>query len=398
MPVVQATRVPDQVKMGSPGNAGQSSWAQDDSQDDSQCLKDEEHGMICRICLEDGGPDLIAPCYCKGSQKWVHRSCIDKWRVIGLNPTAFTHCHECSAPFLLCAKPSMEAEQTLRTRKCRIIAALLGNFVIGFVSLQIMLFVLSVVVRLADPDLLLVRVFNYKQDEAQMVSGLSSDALLDSLRHHKATYYTFAIILACFFMGIAGLVYSLVWACRPRNDQDRRANQDFCDDCVQGFLMYQWTADAANSAEGHPSSCLYDCLCCNCCREGADHDHSDCLPCLPIILFFVVIAIMVIIFVGAFISVFLMVGVTYKMTQQIVRIRQMRYLVLEYEVQDLSAVQLVLPAHLVINLPDHAPLQRSSLCSMKVEDGFKPCYEDPTPPETKAKVTEDLYFVLGKKW
>ncbi|KAG8638187.1 uncharacterized protein LOC110599632 isoform X3 [Manihot esculenta] len=34
----------------------------------------------CRICLDTGGDDLIAPCHCKGTQKYVHRSCLDNWR------------------------------------------------------------------------------------------------------------------------------------------------------------------------------------------------------------------------------------------------------------------------------------------------------------------------------
>lgn len=34
----------------------------------------------CRICLDLGGEDLIAPCHCKGTQKYVHRSCLDNWR------------------------------------------------------------------------------------------------------------------------------------------------------------------------------------------------------------------------------------------------------------------------------------------------------------------------------
>ncbi|XP_048129347.1 E3 ubiquitin-protein ligase MARCHF1 isoform X2 [Rhodamnia argentea] len=34
----------------------------------------------CRICLDNGGEDLIAPCHCKGTQKYVHRSCLDNWR------------------------------------------------------------------------------------------------------------------------------------------------------------------------------------------------------------------------------------------------------------------------------------------------------------------------------
>lgn len=36
----------------------------------------------CRICLETTDPsDLIHPCQCRGFSKYVHRSCLDQWRV-----------------------------------------------------------------------------------------------------------------------------------------------------------------------------------------------------------------------------------------------------------------------------------------------------------------------------
>ncbi|XP_020578389.1 E3 ubiquitin-protein ligase MARCH1 isoform X2 [Phalaenopsis equestris] len=54
----------------------------------------------CRICLETGGEDLIAPCHCKGTQKYVHRSCLDNWRSTK-EGFAFSHCTECRAVFIL---------------------------------------------------------------------------------------------------------------------------------------------------------------------------------------------------------------------------------------------------------------------------------------------------------
>ncbi|XP_058195184.1 uncharacterized protein LOC131311663 isoform X2 [Rhododendron vialii] len=57
------------------------------SADDAHCVDvDENCNLVnadqsqCRICLDSGGEDLIAPCHCKGTQKYVHRSCLDNWR------------------------------------------------------------------------------------------------------------------------------------------------------------------------------------------------------------------------------------------------------------------------------------------------------------------------------
>lgn len=54
----------------------------------------------CRICLDNGGEDLISPCYCRGTQKYVHRSCLDNWRSTKVG-FAFSHCTECKAVFIL---------------------------------------------------------------------------------------------------------------------------------------------------------------------------------------------------------------------------------------------------------------------------------------------------------
>lgn len=57
----------------------------------------------CRICLDDDVRiNLIAPCKCSGSSKWVHRHCLDRWRSTR-EDKAFSSCTECLAHYkLLC--------------------------------------------------------------------------------------------------------------------------------------------------------------------------------------------------------------------------------------------------------------------------------------------------------
>ncbi|KAF3610264.1 hypothetical protein DY000_02044960 [Brassica cretica] len=51
----------------------------------------------CRICLEnDRGDELISPCMCKGTQKLVHRSCLDHWRSLNDGGFAFSNCTTCN--------------------------------------------------------------------------------------------------------------------------------------------------------------------------------------------------------------------------------------------------------------------------------------------------------------
>ncbi|KAK2982126.1 hypothetical protein RJ640_029643 [Escallonia rubra] len=44
--------------------------------------------------------DLISPCMCKGTQQFVHRSCLDHWRSVK-EGFAFSHCTTCKAQFHL---------------------------------------------------------------------------------------------------------------------------------------------------------------------------------------------------------------------------------------------------------------------------------------------------------
>ncbi|KAI3873118.1 hypothetical protein MKX03_031494 [Papaver bracteatum] len=78
-----------------------------ESHNDRQILDADEDSCLinvdlpqCRICLDIEGEDLIAPCYCRGTQKYVHRSCLDNWRSTK-EGFAFAHCTECRALFVL---------------------------------------------------------------------------------------------------------------------------------------------------------------------------------------------------------------------------------------------------------------------------------------------------------
>ena len=42
----------------------------------------EDAEMLCRFCFDEGTDDdpLLTPCLCKGDQKYVHKSCLEKWQ------------------------------------------------------------------------------------------------------------------------------------------------------------------------------------------------------------------------------------------------------------------------------------------------------------------------------
>ena len=66
-------------------------------------LPDEDDDS-CRICKEGAeGGELIRPCKCSGSCKFVHRECLDRWRIESLrrNQQNSTHCEICKSPFTI---------------------------------------------------------------------------------------------------------------------------------------------------------------------------------------------------------------------------------------------------------------------------------------------------------
>lgn len=55
-----------------------------------------EGNPTCRICLETENPEeMISPCQCRGTQKYVHRYCLNQWREQHVNESYYrcTECH-----------------------------------------------------------------------------------------------------------------------------------------------------------------------------------------------------------------------------------------------------------------------------------------------------------------
>ena len=62
----------------------------------------QNSGDICRIChceSETQNP-LLTPCYCSGSLKYVHQSCLQQW----LTASETTSCELCKFPFIMHTK------------------------------------------------------------------------------------------------------------------------------------------------------------------------------------------------------------------------------------------------------------------------------------------------------
>ncbi|KAL6974283.1 hypothetical protein U1Q18_028464 [Sarracenia purpurea var. burkii] len=110
----------------SPSSSGSSEIKRDDIEAGSVAC--------CRICLECDGEEvdeLISPCMCKGTQQFVHRSCLDHWRSVK-EGFAFSHCSTCKAQFHL--RVAKFEDNTWRNIKFRLFVA--RDALLLFVAVQ----------------------------------------------------------------------------------------------------------------------------------------------------------------------------------------------------------------------------------------------------------------------
>jgi hypothetical protein len=74
---------------------------------------------MCRICLIETPSivDIIVPCLCRGSAKYVHRKCLDDWRSQNPENDNFIRCNECRFHYIIEQieeNPTEEQQRRLR--------------------------------------------------------------------------------------------------------------------------------------------------------------------------------------------------------------------------------------------------------------------------------------------
>lgn len=165
------------------------------TEESSSEIKDEEieasSAACCRICLEyDGEPgdELISPCMCKGTQQFVHRSCLDHWRAVK-EGFAFSHCTTCKAQFHL--RVEMLEDYSWRKMKFRI-----------FVARDVILVFLAVQTAIAT-----IGTFAYFLDKNGSFRNSFSDGWDRILSKHPIPfYYCLGVLIFFVLLGFFGLI------------------------------------------------------------------------------------------------------------------------------------------------------------------------------------------------
>ncbi|KAL6660937.1 hypothetical protein ACP70R_000321 [Stipagrostis hirtigluma subsp. patula] len=171
-------------------------------------IEDEEteasSAACCRICLEtesEIGDELISPCMCKGTQQFVHRSCLDHWRSVK-EGFAFSHCTTCKAQFHL--RVETWEDNSWRKMKFRIFVA--RDVLLVFLAVQLTIAIIGAIAYFLDRD-------------GSFRNSFSDgwDRFLS--KHPIPFYYCIGVVVFFVLLGFFGLIVH----CSSFND-----NQDPC--------------------------------------------------------------------------------------------------------------------------------------------------------------------------
>ena len=200
---------------------------------------DPEEGVkCCRICLEeeDSTDRMIAPCLCKGSMKWVHRSCLDEWRR-NEQDRAFAQCTECHFHYHFIEKEEQPDSfwNQPRTKFCLFISrdifvvTLVLQCIIGLFSLVIMLLDQSQSWNMTHAfdtaDSPYRECFTNSSNSSSNVYSGSTSGLTYCHHHALAMYYLFGVIALLATVGLVGTTIYCCNGCRMPPLGDHRGSQ-----------------------------------------------------------------------------------------------------------------------------------------------------------------------------
>jgi hypothetical protein len=359
----------------------------------SNTNKDQDDGddggnKSCRICLEDDYPeDMIAPCQCNGGSKWVHRRCLDQWR-IHESDRAFSKCTECLFQYHLQPVPVSRVRQ-LFPRRAKYIFLVSRDVCLATLTLQ------GVVVFFGW-------MVSWMDSERSLPANINPD-------YPVVVYYLFGFLALLVLLGIFGCMMLCFNGCsvegslqqfpaverarggapgeetvvaevqyqptyrersgayhmRRQQSQRRRNNRaNFCDNCCLGCYY-----NPSPYYYGDPGPCFYCCCCCDgdssgaagaaarggsvpgadccscdCCPDGRGAGNSDCgEACLA----FLVVAAIFMAILGFLVGIIIVVVVFQRTVQRHIHVLHKRQLANEFQVMDLAEYNLEQPLVLV---------------------------------------------------
>ena len=311
----------------------------------------------CRFCLEcdeDPSDPLIAPCRCKGTSKWVHRSCLNQWRASNTRPTAFTHCTECQFEYHLEVQALHDdSDAARRRRKFRLLIA--RDFAMVFFAVQVCIVLLSCVVYAVD-DASKIRIENDDGSESwepPIRYFLFSDAYFGEST--KTVYYICGFTLFLALIGFVGCCAKACGSGDPDEWTDFVCTPCFCSSRRRRRRHHRSTYYGDRVVFVHDDCCFWCCYDCCSGPSSSSRRHEDCDGCCSssssdgcnnscsdsdggpgALLIIVVVLVLFFAVVGVVYGLVMASAVAQRVTQRHMYVLQRRVLAKDYKVKDLS--------------------------------------------------------------
>ena len=145
---------------------------------------------ICRICLQEDHPNnMIYPCKCNGTSKYVHKDCLNQWRMMSDNTDAKYKCFECNYEYQIINYPD---SPSLLSTFCKF----LSNSLIIFLFFNFCIILLISQLLSLDKEYTLIKIFtkNINQNTILYYNFIWADIF-------------YAILL--FFVGLINFIFSI---------------------------------------------------------------------------------------------------------------------------------------------------------------------------------------------
>lgn len=156
---------------------------------------------MCRICFSYKNiNDLIVPCNCSGTNKYVHRNCLNVWRSSNINPNAYDGCEICKKKYVYMTEYNNESRHNMAIRIYKFKA--ISSIAFMFLLLQIIIFIFSFVISNVD----------------KLNDFFSSWFVFYKNIMNEKIFYYFAGVITLFFMtGIFGICEIVISLSSDRN-------------------------------------------------------------------------------------------------------------------------------------------------------------------------------------
>jgi hypothetical protein len=162
---------------------------------------------------------MIAPCMCRGSSKWVHRSCLDQWR-IHERDRAFSQCTECQFTYHMEAKGGEDNDHEAMWRRAKFTMLVSRDILVVTLSLQLIICMLGWAIYAIDSNHAIVDVLNGDSQHCDENTG--SFFWCNNI---GSAYYLCGLFASFVLLGLYGCVILSTHRCSIRSAFDQIQQQ-----------------------------------------------------------------------------------------------------------------------------------------------------------------------------